>query len=144
MGYCKVISNSTVNGDIFVEYITELCRYLRDELHMQDTCLILYSARIQRRAEIQRITTGFGYEFKFLLPHSYILSLIDYAFSKIKNGIRSKLRSGVQGILSDMMLTEVECFRTMTVLHISGISFVTILIVLHNCLIYTIKCNGRY
>ncbi|KAI5153030.1 hypothetical protein ENBRE01_3094 [Enteropsectra breve] len=108
MGYCKVISNSTVNGDIFAEYITELCRYLRDERHMQDSCLILDNARIHRRADIQRITTEFGYEFKFLSPYSYMLNPIECAFSKIKNGIRSKLRSGVQGILSEMMLTEVE------------------------------------
>ncbi|KAI5150378.1 hypothetical protein ENBRE01_1459 [Enteropsectra breve] len=102
MGYCKVISNSTVNGDIFAEYITELCRYLRDELHMQDACLILDNARIHRHADIQRITTEFGYEFKFLSPYSYMLNPIECAFSKIKNRLSSKLRSGAQGMLAEV------------------------------------------
>ena len=30
MGFCKAISNSTVNSDVFNEYVDELCRYLRD------------------------------------------------------------------------------------------------------------------
>lgn len=30
MGFCKTITNSTVNSEIFNVYIDELCRYLKD------------------------------------------------------------------------------------------------------------------
>ena len=66
MAYCKTISNSTVNADIFTEYINELCAYLRDILHIQRACLILDNSRIHKRTEIERITLEFNFEYKFL------------------------------------------------------------------------------
>lgn len=106
MAYCKTISNSTVNANIFNEYVDELCKYLRDVLHMQNACLILDNARIHRRDDIARITSQYNFEFKFLSPYSYMLNPIENAFSKIKNGVRSRLRLGATGLLSDLMLSE--------------------------------------
>lgn len=106
IGYCKTISNSTVNGDIFAEYTEELCKYLRDEVHLKGACLILDNARIHRKSDIEKITTQFNFEFKFLSPYSYMLNPIENAFSKIKNGIRSKLRLGATGLFSELMMSE--------------------------------------
>jgi len=53
MGYCKTIANSTVNANIFTEYITELCCYWRDVLHMQKACLIMDNARIHKKKKLK-------------------------------------------------------------------------------------------
>ncbi|KAF7684893.1 hypothetical protein CDIK_4358, partial [Cucumispora dikerogammari] len=102
MGYCKVISNSTVNAEIFSDYINELCIYLRDVKLMENACLILDNARIHKREHIQRIVSQYNYTFKFLSPYSYMLNPIENVFSKIKNGVRSKLRLGITGALSEI------------------------------------------
>ena len=107
MGHCKTISNSTVNANVFNEYMNELCIYIRDVLSIEKACLILDNARIHKRDDIERITSQFNYEFKFLSPYSYMLNPIENAFSKIKNGVRSRLRSGEIGLLSEMMLSEI-------------------------------------
>ena len=73
---------------------------------MENGCLILDNAKVYRRDDIARITSQFNFEFKFLSPYSYMLNPIENAFSKIKCGIRSKLRSGVTSLLSDLMLSE--------------------------------------
>lgn len=107
MGYCKTISHSTVNGNIFLEYIKELCHYSRDVLHMRNACLILDNARIHRKNDMETITQEFGYSFKFLSPYSYMLNPIENAFSKIKNCVRSRLRMGFEGDLSSLILQSV-------------------------------------
>jgi hypothetical protein len=66
---------------------------------------------------MQRITSFFGYEFKFLPPYSYMLNPVENVFSKIKLAIRSRLRSNKVGLLSDMMLEET---RNATSLDCSG------------------------
>jgi len=106
MGFCKTISNSTVNSDIFNDYVDELCRYLRDVKRMNNACLILDNARIHRKNDIQRITTQYGFTFKFLSPYSYMLNPIENSFSKIKNCLRSKLRQGATGTLSELIMAE--------------------------------------
>ena len=106
MTYCKTISNSTVNADIFTEYINELCAYLRDILHIQRACLIFDNSRIHKRTEIERITLEFNFEYKFLSPYSYMLNPIENAFSKIKNGVRPRLRFDTNGFISELILSE--------------------------------------
>lgn len=108
MCYCKTSTNSTVNADIFSTYISELCAYLFNEIHLQNACLILDNARIHRRADIMRITGQYGYEFKILSPYSYMLNPIENAFSQIKNSIRSRLRAEVSGNLSELLLSEAQ------------------------------------
>lgn len=73
---------------------------------MDSTCLILDNARIHRREDIHRITSEYGFDFKFLSPYSYMLQPIENAFSKIKNGVRSKLREGATGTLSEIIIAE--------------------------------------
>lgn len=106
MGHCKTIANSTVNATIFSEYIMEVCTYLKDELLMQNACLILDNARIHKRDDMQNVTSQFNFEFQFLSPYSYMLNPIENAFSKIKNGVRSGLRSGGYGLLTEIILAE--------------------------------------
>ena len=108
MCFCKTISNSIVNSDIFSEYIRELCVYLRDEMQMQNACIILDNARVHKRESIQSIVNEFNFEFKILSPYSYMLNPIENAFSKIKSGVRSRLRIGETGILSNLILSEVR------------------------------------
>jgi transposase len=107
MGFCKTICNSTVNGEIFSEYLEELCVYLRDIKKFQKACLILDNARIHKRNDIERITARYGFDFKFLSPYSYMLNPCENAFSKIKNGVRSKLRQGATGSLSELIMGEI-------------------------------------
>jgi len=104
--YCKVISKTTVNAVIFSEFIREVCIHLRDELRMENACLILDNARIHRREDILRITSEFNCEFHYLSPYSYMLNPIENSFSKIKNGMRSRLRTGESGSLPDLILEE--------------------------------------
>lgn len=106
MCYSKVISNTTVNGDVFSAYIKELCLFLRDEIKLERACLILDNARIHKRDIISSIVDQFNFEFKFLSPYSYMLNPIENAFSKIKSGIKSKIRLGESGSLSEMLLQE--------------------------------------
>ena len=108
MEYFKIIANSTVNVDIFTEYINELCAYLRDILNIQRAYLILDNSRIHKRTEIERITLEFNFEYKFLSPYSYMLNPIENAFSKIKNVVRSRLRLGTKGFLSELILSETK------------------------------------
>uniref|UniRef100_A0A0N5BH91 Paired domain-containing protein n=1 Tax=Strongyloides papillosus TaxID=174720 RepID=A0A0N5BH91_STREA len=108
MCHCKVISNSTVDADIFSEYLEELCMYIRDEMKLQAACLILDNARIHKRNEIERITSMFNFDFKFLSPYSYMLNPIENAFSKIKNCVRSRLRNNDNGVLSDVIMSEIN------------------------------------
>ena len=106
MAYCKTISNSIVNADIFTEYINELCAYLRDILHIQRACLILDNSRLQKRTEIERITSEFNFEYKFLSTFSYMLNPIGNEFSKIKNGVGSRLILGTNWFLSELIFSE--------------------------------------
>ena len=108
MLYSKIISNSTVNGDVFTMYLTELCTYLRYNIKLESGCIILDNARVHKREELLRVTSEFGYDFKFLSPYSYMLNPIENCFSKIKNGVRSKLRQGANGNLSDIILKEID------------------------------------
>jgi len=41
MKFCKVIENSTVNGDIFAVYIRDLCCYLKNVTGVSNACIIL-------------------------------------------------------------------------------------------------------
>ena len=100
MAHCKVISNTTVNGDIFSNYIVELCTHLKYNLNMQSACIILDNARVHRRIDIERITEEFGFSYKFLSPYSYMLNPIENAFSKIKISVRGKLISNQSLVLS--------------------------------------------
>lgn len=101
MHYHKIISNSTVNGNIFSCYIEDLCYYLKNEKYMNDVCLILDNARIHRENDIVRITSSYNYSFHFLSPYSYMLNPIECAFSKIKSIVRGSLR-----MENDMVLSE--------------------------------------
>ncbi|KAF7691517.1 hypothetical protein CDIK_2544 [Cucumispora dikerogammari] len=106
MVYCKVISNSTVNAEFFSEYINESCIYLRDVKLIENACLILDNAQIHKREDIQRIVSQYNYTFNFLSLYSYMLNPIENVFSKVKNGVRSKLRLGITGALSEILLAE--------------------------------------
>ena len=108
MGYCKTISNSTVNAKIFAEYLKELCDWLRDVAEIENACLILDNARVHRREDLDSITVEYGYTFKFLSPYSYMLNPIENGFSKIKNGVRSKLRLRETWNLCDLLMEEVS------------------------------------
>lgn len=106
--FSKVISESTVNGEVFATYLSELCDYLKNTLNMQEACIILDNARVHRPQDLARITEEYGFEFNFLSPYSYMLNPIENAFSKIKNNLRSKLRQGEQGSLQEMVISSVE------------------------------------
>ena len=69
--FSKVISVTTVNADVFSEYLKELCDFLRNELNMQQVCIILNNVRVHKKENIARITEEYGFEFKFLSPYSY-------------------------------------------------------------------------
>ena len=64
------------------------------------------NSRIHKRTEIEIITLEFNFEYKFLSPYFYMLNPIENAFSKIKNGVRSRLRLGTNGFLSELILSE--------------------------------------
>ena len=68
MLYSKVISNSTINGDVFSMYRTELCTYLRNNIKMEWGGIILDNAGVHESQCVLRITSEFGYDFKFLSP----------------------------------------------------------------------------
>lgn len=108
MGFCKTITNSTVNSSIFNDYLKSLCEYMRDVLEMHSGCIIMDNARVHRKEDIENITTQFGFTYKFLAPYSYMLNPIENGFSKIKNGVRSRLRLEQGGLLSDLVMMEVS------------------------------------
>ncbi|KAF7684930.1 hypothetical protein CDIK_4321 [Cucumispora dikerogammari] len=56
-----------------------------------NACFMLDNARIHKSDKVSRITTGYGFSFKFLFPYSYMLNLIENSFSKIKNGVKASL-----------------------------------------------------
>lgn len=108
MCLCKAITNSTVNANVFAEYLYELCSYLKNNLEMENAFIILDNARVHKRDDIDRITLEFGYKFKFLSPYSYMLNPMENAFSKLKNSVRSRLRSSATGSLATIILSEIE------------------------------------
>ncbi|KAF7685397.1 hypothetical protein CDIK_3854 [Cucumispora dikerogammari] len=99
----KVISNSTVNSDIFSGYLEKSCSFLKDILGMDGGCIILDNARIYRRITISEITARYSFSFHFLFPYSYMLNPIETAFLKIENAIRSKIRLGSQETLAELI-----------------------------------------
>ena len=108
MGFCKVVSNSTVNANLFSEYLFDLCAHLKEVMFIPDVCIILDNARIHKKDDIEIIVSQFNYTFKFLSPYSYMLNPIENAFSKIKNCVRSRLRTEENVILSEIILSEVN------------------------------------
>ncbi|KAF7685672.1 hypothetical protein CDIK_3578 [Cucumispora dikerogammari] len=94
MIYSKIISTSSVNGNIFNQYLQELCSHMRNILFIETACLILDNARIYKLNDVAEIDTEYGYSFKFLSLYSYILNPIENSFSEIKNDIRSRIRMG--------------------------------------------------
>jgi len=108
MPYSKVVINSTVNANIFSEYIRELCRYLKEVRNMTGAVLIFDNAKVHRRENIEPAVREFEFNFKFLSPYSYMLNPIESVFSKIKNIVRARLRAGSTGALSDMVLEAVN------------------------------------
>jgi transposase len=73
----------------------------------EKVCIIMDNAKIHRKKDLESITIEFGFCFKFLSPYSYMVNPIENAFSKIKLGVRSKLRSSVvSGDLEDIILKE--------------------------------------
>ena len=86
----------------------DLCFDLKNVKMIPNACIILDNARIHRCSELERITSEFGFTFAFLSPYSYMLNPIENAFSKIKNCVRSQLRTGTNGLLADLILTETQ------------------------------------
>lgn len=107
MCHCKTIANSTVNANIFSEYLHELCLYLKDIKRMDNACIILDNARIHKSEDIRRITEQFSFNFHFLSPYSYMLNPIENSFSKLKSCMRARLRTGATGSLSEMIISEI-------------------------------------
>ncbi|KAF7685561.1 hypothetical protein CDIK_3690 [Cucumispora dikerogammari] len=76
---------------------------MRNILFIETACLILDNARIYKLSDVAEIVTEYGYSFKFLSPYSYMLNPIEKSFSKIKNNIRSRIRMGEGGQLSELI-----------------------------------------
>jgi len=93
--YTKVVTESTVNANIFNKYIEELCIYLKDVKRMEDGFIILDNARVHSPSDLQKIASQFGFTVKFLSPYSYMLNPIENSFSKIKTAVRRII--GVDG-----------------------------------------------
>ena len=108
MHFYKIVSNSTVNSNIFNDYINELCQYLQDVLNMQEAFLIFDNARIHKYENIERILSTYNFHFKFLSPYSYMLNPIENSFSKLKNCVRSQLRLGNNETLSNIISSQIE------------------------------------
>ncbi|KAF7690775.1 hypothetical protein CDIK_2644 [Cucumispora dikerogammari] len=104
----KVITNSTVNADIFINYFEQLCNYFKNNLQRNNVCLIMDNARIHKTSEIARITSEYGYTYKFLSSYSYMLNPIENSFSKIKASVRSRLVLGEGGSLADLICNAVS------------------------------------
>ncbi|KAF7692240.1 hypothetical protein CDIK_2417 [Cucumispora dikerogammari] len=68
----KVISHSTVNGDVFSTFLEKMCYFLKHNLNREEICIILNNARIHKEEHIARITLSYGYYYKFLSPYSYM------------------------------------------------------------------------
>ncbi|KAF7674343.1 hypothetical protein CDIK_4534, partial [Cucumispora dikerogammari] len=101
--YKKIINNSTVNANIFTEYFQELCHYVKNNMNRDNACFILDNARIHKSDEISRITTEYGFSFKFLSSYSYMLNPIENSFSKIKNSVKARLAAGEGGTLVELI-----------------------------------------
>ncbi|KAF7691470.1 hypothetical protein CDIK_2591 [Cucumispora dikerogammari] len=76
--------------------------FLKHSLNKEGVCLIFDNARINKEAEILRIANSYGYKHKFLFPYSYMLNLIENAFSKFKLSVRSRLSIGDRASLSKL------------------------------------------
>lgn len=87
----KIISNTTVNGDVFSNCFRELCESLSRDSNYSNACIILDNARVHRENEIRDLTREFGITYKFLSPYSYMLNPLENAFSKIKNIVKTRL-----------------------------------------------------
>ncbi|KAF7670505.1 hypothetical protein CDIK_4588, partial [Cucumispora dikerogammari] len=46
--YSKVISHSTVNGDVFSTFLEKMCYFLKHNLNREEICIILDNARIHK------------------------------------------------------------------------------------------------
>lgn len=82
MMYSKTITASTVNAEIFNEYVRELCVFLRDVKNVKNACIILDNARVHRARDLLSTTQQFGFTFKFLAPYSTCLIPLKQLFQK--------------------------------------------------------------
>ena len=108
MSYCKVISNTTVNSNVFEEYLEELCNHVLNVEKIHNAFFILDNARVHSQQKLQSKTEKYHFSFHFLSPYSYMLNPIENAFSKIKSGIRAKLANNININLPEMIMNEVS------------------------------------
>ncbi|KAF7685104.1 hypothetical protein CDIK_4146 [Cucumispora dikerogammari] len=101
--FSKVISNSTVTGNLFSLFFEELCTHLRDVLKLENVWLLLDNAKIHRRSSIAEICGRYGFSFNFLSPYSYMLNPIENCFSKIKCIVRGRLAENTNMNLQDII-----------------------------------------
>jgi transposase len=101
--YNKVITNTTVNGEVFKEYLVELCEYLIEK-KSGTVCFVIDNARIHRHSDLIYISENYGHEFMFLSPYSYMLNPIENVFSKVKSVVKSELGNNFQGTLRHLIL----------------------------------------
>jgi hypothetical protein len=59
--YSKLISQTTVNGNVFALYFDELCNFLKNNKGLDDICFILDNARIHKRNDLSCICNRYGY-----------------------------------------------------------------------------------
>ena len=67
---------------------------------MKNSWIICDHVSIDRKPDLKEITSEFNFHFKFLSPYSYMLNLIECAFSKIKNLVIEILKGDEDGYLS--------------------------------------------
>lgn len=87
----KLISDSTCNGSVFLEFIREVIEIINSDQNMRGSWLILDNARIHGTQDVKNLVTASGHRLVFLSPYSYMLNPVEQIFSKIKLAVRSMI-----------------------------------------------------
>jgi len=80
--------NRACNGDVFVEYLVELLKRMR-ELNLANFTIIMDNVAFHKVSEVGRLIEEYGHNILYLSPYSPQLNPIEEFFGKWKHYVRS-------------------------------------------------------
>lgn len=100
----KIVSESTCNGKIFIEFMSELFKILDSDFTFAESWILMDNAMIHRVDIVQNLFNNSSYIKKPLSPYSFMLNPCENAFSKVKTIARSVLSNDLDNPITAIHL----------------------------------------
>jgi transposase len=87
----KIISNTTCNGEKFMEFMRRLLGIIRLDEKLHGSWIVMDNSRIHKVEGVREICDQYGCKLLFLSPYSFMLNPVANIFSKMKSYVRNQL-----------------------------------------------------